>query len=146
MASTLKEEPNVDDFAVEAAAIDPAGGKMDQDPGEINRQEKHEEECGEEEMEEYAKTVERLRSLVFSESQNIDEIRRLVVARLPDSACGTEDAISSIRANLWSVMLLGLRPEDLSRLVLLTVLPKGEMNKPLVGSVNAYVCTTRSIS
>ncbi|CAM9835806.1 unnamed protein product, partial [Scytosiphon promiscuus] len=34
--------------------------------------------------------------------------------RLPDSACGKADAVAPMRANLWSVMLLGLRPEDLS--------------------------------
>lgn len=107
MASTL-EELDVD---VPIKAVDQGGSTED---GEMHRLEEEEGEGGEE-KEEYAKTVERLRSLVFSESHNIDEVRRLIVVRLPDSACETEDAISPIRANLWSVMLLGLRPEDLSR-------------------------------
>lgn len=69
------------------------------------------------EEEEYRGVVERLRSLVFGEDQsiNIDEIRRLIITKLPASACGADDAIAPIRANLWSAMLLGLRPEDLNR-------------------------------
>lgn len=71
------------------------------------------------EEEEYSGIVEGLRSLVFGETQsiNIDEIRELIVKKLPASACGAEDAIAPIRANLWSAMLLGLRPEDLNRYV-----------------------------
>lgn len=70
-----------------------------------------------EEKEAYKSTVERLRSLVFCTDQNanMDEIRRLVCLPLPASSCGVDDAISPIRANLWSAMLLGLRPEDLIR-------------------------------
>lgn len=76
--------------------------------------EEQEQEKGEEE---YSGIVERLRSLVVSEDQAIDigEIRRLIIKKLPPSACGAEDAIAPIRANLWSAMLLGLRPEDLNR-------------------------------
>lgn len=81
----------------------------------------------EEEEEEYTFIVERLRSLVFGEHQsiNIDEIRRLIVKKLPASACGVEDAIAPIRANLWSAMLLGLRPEDLNRCVRRASLRRG---------------------
>lgn len=73
-----------------------------------------------EEDEEYSGVVERLRSLVFGEDQsiNIEEIRSLIIKKLPAGACGVEDAIAPIRANLWSAMLLGLRPEDLNRCVL----------------------------
>lgn len=69
------------------------------------------------EKESYSRTVERLRSLVFCTDQNanMDEIRRLICTPLPASSCGVDDAISPIRANLWSAMLLGLRPEDLIR-------------------------------
>lgn len=63
----------------------------------------------------YSARVERLRSLVFSQDQDTDEIRRLIVTRLPQSACGEEDVIAPLRANLWSAMLLGLRPEDLNK-------------------------------
>lgn len=71
------------------------------------------------EEEEYGGVVERLRSLVSCEDQsiNINEIRSLIVKKLPASACGIEDVIAPIRANLWSAMLLGLRPEDLNRCV-----------------------------
>lgn len=47
--------------------------------------------------------------------ETTQEICRLLIKRLPESACGQEDAIAPIRANLWSVMLLGLRPDDLNR-------------------------------
>lgn len=67
------------------------------------------------EQEEYAKVVERLRTLVACEEQDMDEIRRLIIARPPKSACGEHDAIDPIRADLWSAMLLGLRTEDLNR-------------------------------
>ena len=66
--------------------------------------------------------VEPLKALVSNElpSQEVteeatQEICRLLIKRLPESACGQEDAIAPIRANLWSAMLLGLRPEDLNR-------------------------------
>lgn len=91
--------------------IDPPGCPADSD----DRREK---------QEGYGSIVERLRSLVFCQEQNAntDEIRRLICTQLPDSACGVEDAIAPIRANLWSALLLGMRPEDLIRL------------EPLVGS------------
>lgn len=73
-----------------------------------------EQEQQEQDEDEYSQLVERLRSLVFSQDQDIDEIRRLIITRLPESACGEEDSIAPIRANLWSAMLLGLRPEDLN--------------------------------
>lgn len=66
--------------------------------------------------------VEPLRALVSDEvpskevtEETTKEICRLLIKRLPESACGDEDAIAPIRANLWSAMLLGLRPEDLNR-------------------------------
>lgn len=70
--------------------------------------------------------VERLKLLLCSSDESASaaaaltdeatsEIRRLLVRRLPESACGEEDRIAPIRANLWSVLLLGLRPEDLNR-------------------------------
>lgn len=47
----------------------------------------------------------------------IDDIRALLTPRLPDEVCeeGQEDLIAPLRAKLWSVLLLGLRPEDLNR-------------------------------
>lgn len=64
--------------------------------------------------------VERLKSLVSEKSAVVTdditkEIQELLITRLPESACGEEDVIAPIRANLWSAMLLGLRPEDLDR-------------------------------
>lgn len=62
--------------------------------------------------------VERLKTLVVLEDlreENISEIRELLKVRLPESACGDEDLIAPLRGKLWSVMLLGLRPEDLNR-------------------------------
>ena len=66
--------------------------------------------------------VESLKALVSDEpprqevtEETTQEICRLLIKRLPESACGQEDAIAPIRANLWSAMLLGLRPEDLNR-------------------------------
>lgn len=55
----------------------------------------------------------------------IGEIRELLARRLPDSACaeGAEDLIAPLRAKLWSVMLLGLRPEDLNRYDEVVLLP-----------------------
>lgn len=49
----------------------------------------------------------------------IDDIRGLLARRLPDGVCeeGQEDHITPLRAKLWSIMLLGLRPEDLDRFV-----------------------------
>lgn len=47
--------------------------------------------------------------------ETTQEICRLLIKRLPKSACGQEDSIAPVRANLWSAMLLGLRPEDLNR-------------------------------
>lgn len=98
MASTDKLEAG--------ARIDPRCSAGDNDA----------EQGKEEEEEEYSSgVVERLRSLVYGESSNINEIRKLIVKKLPASACGVDDAIAPIRANLWSAMLLGLRPEDLNR-------------------------------
>lgn len=72
--------------------------------------------------------VEPLKALVSDEvpSQEVTEettkeICRLLIKRLPESACGEEDAIAPIRANLWSAMLLGLRPEDLNRQACMSV-------------------------
>jgi len=88
--------------------IEPSGSAGDSEQGE-------KEELGS--PGEMTSTVERLRSLVLCADQNanMDDIRRLIAKPLPASACGVEDAISNIRANLWSAMLLGLRPEDLIR-------------------------------
>lgn len=105
MASTDKPEAG--------ARIDPPCSSGDNNAGQ-----------GREEEEEYGGLVERLRSLLSGEDQsiNIDEIRRLIIKKLPPAACGIEDVIAPIRANLWSAMLLGLRPEDLNRCVLTTSL------------------------
>lgn len=75
-------------------------------------------------FDDYSCVVERLKGLVagFDSSdssklakENVEEIRQLLALRLPASACGENDVISPIRASLWSIMLLGLRPEDLNR-------------------------------
>lgn len=70
----------------------------------------------------HSSIVEPLKVLVSDElprqeltEETTQEICRLLIKRLPESACGQEDAIAPIRANLWSAMLLGLRPEDLNR-------------------------------
>lgn len=83
--------------------------------------------------ENYSSVVERLKALVSDESalraltdETTQEIRRLLMIRLPESACGQEDVIEPIRANLWSVMLLGLRPEDLNRRVVYLFRPQDE--------------------
>lgn len=61
----------------------------------------------------------RLKSLVAAPGDlgedTIQEIRRLLTARRPESVCELEDEIAPIRANLWSVLLLGLRTEDVNR-------------------------------
>lgn len=88
--------------------IEPPSSAGDTDTGSSDEQQEEEQDA------EYLELVERLRSLVFSQDQDIDEIRRLIITRLPESACGEEDVIAPIRANLWSAMLLGLRPEDLN--------------------------------
>lgn len=62
--------------------------------------------------------VERLKSLAAMPElteEHTNEIRELLRARLPDSVCDDEDLIAPVRAKLWSIMLLGLRPEDLHR-------------------------------
>ena len=65
----------------------------------------------------HASNYERLKSLVSGElSQDVvHEIRHLLAERLPEISCRGRDEITAIRANLWSAMLLGLRPEDLNR-------------------------------
>lgn len=74
--------------------------------------------------EDYSRVVERLEALVagfgtFASSRMADEnaveISQLLALRLPPSACGEKDNVAPIRASLWSIMLLGLRPEDLNR-------------------------------
>lgn len=66
----------------------------------------------------HADSIDRLKLLSalpeLTEEQT-SEIRALLAARLPDTICNEEDLISPLRAKLWSVMLLGLRPEDLNR-------------------------------
>ncbi|CAM9422410.1 unnamed protein product [Ascophyllum nodosum] len=64
----------------------------------------------------HASNYERLKSLVSGElSQDVvHEIRHLLAERLPEISCRGRDEITAIRANLWSAMLLGLRPEDLN--------------------------------
>lgn len=62
--------------------------------------------------------VERLKCLVSSEPTEavMQEIRSLLSARIEDIGGDTEDdPIAPLRANLWSVLLLGLRSEDLNR-------------------------------
>lgn len=60
---------------------------------------------------------ERLKSLASGELSDdvVQEIRLLLAERLSEGACHGQDEIAPIRANLWSAMLLGLRPEDLNR-------------------------------
>lgn len=66
----------------------------------------------------YADSLDRLKLLSalpeLTEEQT-SEIRALLAAKLPDTMFDEEDLISPLRAKLWSVMLLGLRPEDLNR-------------------------------
>lgn len=64
-----------------------------------------------------ARVSERLKSLASGELSEdvIQEIRVLLAERLPEEACQGQDEIAQIRANLWSAMLLGLRPEDINR-------------------------------
>lgn len=66
----------------------------------------------------YIDTLERLKSLAAMPElteEHTNEIRELLSRRVPDSACSDEDPVTPLRARLWSVMLLGLRPEDLNR-------------------------------
>lgn len=64
-----------------------------------------------------ARVSECLKSLASGELSEdvLHEIRLLLAERLSEEACQGQDEIAQVRANLWSAMLLGLRPEDLNR-------------------------------
>lgn len=108
-----QEHSSKSDVAAAIQACDPPSKSLTQE---------QEQEQQRQQLQQYkVDVVEPLRTLVSRphgeelSEDSIGEIRELLARRLP--ACVQDDCIGPLRAKLWSIMLLGLRPQDLNRCV-----------------------------